>query len=355
MKSIVFLSHLQDEGERGGAYLRNSALSNCFVSWGMEVRTFYRGQFSLKPQKLKKFLMGLRFGREIRSLFTKATFHVPACDILLIDTIKYFSWTFSYDGPKPLVIYNAHNLEFENHFGKISSKRKSKFAKYEVGLFDKVDLILVCSPREKELILSYNRALESKIFIFPNLVSANRFSLKSSSKRTLFSFIGTLDYFPNIEAVKFLAKSIYPELPQNLKDSFLIAGRRPSEEVRLLCKEVGIEMRLDLSESEMAELYLNTKILLVPLAHGSGTRLKIIEGVLAGCMILSTPIGREGIDSKRISEASLDSFLEEFLVLSSLESNPSVENDFLENYELESWAKKNKSNFLSFIESETQA
>jgi hypothetical protein len=352
MKSIIFLSHLHDEHERGGAYLRNSALLSCFESWGIKVTSFYRSQFSLCNQRVKKFLMGLRFGKEIRSLFTKSSFNVPECDALVIDTFKYFSWSFSFEGKKPVLIYNAHNLEFENHFGKEPSSKKAAFARYEAQRLEEMDIILVCSEREQEILVRLNEHLAPKIFVFPNLVSRSKFSKTNEVKKTLFSFIGTLDYFPNVEAIKFLGKDFFPKLSSEVKECFVVAGRRPSPVVEEVCRDSNIRLRIDLSEEEINDLYLNTRILVVPLEHGSGTRLKIIEGVLAGCQVLSTAIGREGIKGSAITEANLNDFFSEFEKLrsSGQASSLSVDEGFLSQYELGSWSKINKEGFLRFLE-----
>ncbi len=351
MKSIIFLSHLHDEHERGGAYLRNSALCSCLESWGVNIRTFYRGEFKLKSQRIKKALMGLRFGGEIRSLFTKSRLEVPECDAIIIDTFKYFSWDLTFRGTPPLRIYNAHNLEFENHYGKESSLKKEKFAKYEISRFEEMDVILVCSERERDIICTYNSTLKNKIFVFPNLVSRKRFEREEIPKKKLISFIGTLDYFPNIEAVKFLGENFFPRLPEELKSNFVIAGRRPTQEVRQICQKNGITLKLDLSEEDMSKHFLETDILLVPLVHGSGTRLKIIEGVLSGCRVVSTAIGAEGIESRNIIEVELEGFFDRFLeVYKDKVSQRSIDQDFLNRYELEAWSQLNKNKFLSFIE-----
>jgi len=40
------------------------------------------------------------------------------------------------------------------------------------------------------------------------------------------------------------------------------------------------------------------RVMIVPLFSGSGIRIKIIEGMMAGCAIITTSIGAEGINCK---------------------------------------------------------
>jgi hypothetical protein len=48
-------------------------------------------------------------------------------------------------------------------------------------------------------------------------------------------------------------------------------------------------------KSKLLNLIYNSKMMIVPLIKGTGTRIKIIEGLLIGAKILSTPKGIEGI------------------------------------------------------------
>ena len=65
----------------------------------------------------------------------------------------------------------------------------------------------------------------------------------------------------------------------------------------------------------MKKLHAQTKVLLVPLFNGSGTRLKIVEALFSGASVLSTQIGAEGIESKFIKISSVENFSQQLSVI----------------------------------------
>ena len=90
-------------------------------------------------------------------------------------------------------------------------------------------------------------------------------------------------------------KAIYPEFKRKVPDArLMIVGRSPSPEVRELCESNdGVELHSDVLD--MREYYKQCRAVIVPLLHGGGTRIKILEAALASRPILSTPIGAAGL------------------------------------------------------------
>lgn len=352
------MTSLIDEGQRGGAYLRDQSLSKTLSQWGHEILPHYQKNIQTK-RTFKQWLMRFQFGPEILSLFNSADVLIEESDFLILDHFRQLNWTFhtskgAVDRQRMKVIYNAHNLEFENYFGKDSSKERQKFAVFEAKLMAKADYIFLCSEREKELLLSLNPDLEGKLFIFPNLVESENY--ESDDNAELITFTGTLDYFPNIEAVEFITKKLVPKLPHEYLSKIVIAGRRPTDKVVQLCQDSGVTLKVDLSDEEMKNLFAQSKVSLVPLISGSGTRLKIIEALFSRSMVLTTPMGSEGVEHNCMVRSSLDDFSNHLIDLYShrqfedictAEELLAVKNDF----DRKTWATKNQSHFFMFSNS----
>jgi glycosyltransferase involved in cell wall biosynthesis len=117
---------------------------------------------------------------------------------------------------------------------------------------------------------------------------------KKGKKDIDFFHIGSMDWMPNIEAVDFLLDEIWPKIQKEFPDSKLyIAGRNTSEEL-LQHKQDGVVV---LGEVESAADFIdNHSVMLVPLLSGSGQRVKVVEGMMMGKLIISTRLGVEGID-----------------------------------------------------------
>lgn len=353
MKNLVFLSSLNNNEQRGGAYLRVDSMVKVFSHWGILVKTLYQDQITVKG-RFQKLLGSLRFGREVTALFSKARVNIPACDYLVLDNFRYLHWdlVFAKHGDKPLLIYNAHNLEFENYFGKADSFRRARFSKYEANRIEICDLILVCSEREREILIVLNPRLKNRIYVFPNLVDIRNY--KVCAQKQSITFLGSLDYYPNIEAVKFICGYFLDHLPKELHSHIVIAGRNPGHEVVELCAQRGVQLLTNLSDSEISTLLAETKVSLVPLVSGSGTRLKIIESIFSHALVLATQMGSEGVDPAGLVISDLEDFPGECARLYLKKAfadicSDSRYNKYLETYDCYTWAKSHHEEFMMIL------
>lgn len=106
-------------------------------------------------------------------------------------------------------------------------------------------------------------------------------------------FLGSMDYGPNVEAVvRFVRESLPLVRAARPEVRFEIVGGNPSPEVRALAGPgVSVTGRVD----EVQPYLARASALVVPLAIGGGTRLKIVEALALGTPVLSTTIGAQGL------------------------------------------------------------
>jgi len=107
-------------------------------------------------------------------------------------------------------------------------------------------------------------------------------------------FTGMMNYEPNIEAVRYFATDIFPFIQHEVPHAtFHIVGANPAPEVRALaCDAVFIHG----SVPDMRPYFYHASIVVVPLLHGGGTRLKILDAAACAKPIVSTPAGAEGLN-----------------------------------------------------------
>jgi len=348
---IHFLSSLRDSTQTGGASLRNRALTHLYESAGLEVLTHYVGALPLAGG-LSAILRARKYGFHTRTMFRTAHTSIPCGDFYHFDHLRHFSWNLNQNIP---IIYNAHNLEFENFFSRNDCSTKAlAFAEYELDCMSKTHLTLVCSKRERDVIISKRPQLAPKIFVFPNLVDSNLYF--SHPHKKYVSFIGTLDYLPNIEAVELLCREILPALSPSIREKyrFLVAGKSPVPEIITLLEQSDVTLVANVSDAKMKEFFSQTKVLVVPILKGSGTRLKILEALFSGAEVLSTPLGREGIDSPLITTASVAEFankLEELLAARPDENQAPSMSDLKQMYDTKEWVKQNLNDFVKLLTS----
>lgn len=113
-------------------------------------------------------------------------------------------------------------------------------------------------------------------------------------KRTAI-FTGTLDWQPNLSAIRYLSREIWPQVKQECPDAKLIlAGKNPPAEVFRLAGAIsGVEVFAN--PSDMRPLLARAGVYVCPLLEGGGTRLKILDAMAMAKAVVSTTIGREGL------------------------------------------------------------
>ena len=108
-------------------------------------------------------------------------------------------------------------------------------------------------------------------------------------------FLGSLDWYPNLDAINYLLEAIMPVVRSQRPGTRLrIVGRRPSRE--LVNRLAGMEWaELAADVSDVRRYLAESAVVVVPLRIGGGSRIKILESFAAGKALISTSIGAEGL------------------------------------------------------------
>jgi glycosyltransferase involved in cell wall biosynthesis len=108
-------------------------------------------------------------------------------------------------------------------------------------------------------------------------------------------FSGSMDWLPNIDAMEYFLSEIFPLIRQELPETTLtIAGRSPDERVVRAAQGLA-GVTVTGSVADMRPYLWGSKVSIIPLRIGGGTRLKVYESMAAGVPIVSTTIGAEGL------------------------------------------------------------
>ena len=108
-------------------------------------------------------------------------------------------------------------------------------------------------------------------------------------------FTGKMDYRPNVDAAVWFAESIFPQIyAKEPYARFVIVGQQPNAVVQHLNGQNGIIVTGKVPD---VKPYLHqTAVYVAPLRMGSGTRLKLLEAMAAGCAIVATNVAAAGLD-----------------------------------------------------------
>jgi glycosyltransferase involved in cell wall biosynthesis len=132
-------------------------------------------------------------------------------------------------------------------------------------------------------------------------------------------FCGSMDWLPNVDAVEHFLLEIFPLIcAQRPETTFVIAGRSPDPRV-LRAAEGQPGVTVTGSVPDMRPYLWESKISVVPIRIGGGTRLKVYECMAASLPVVSTTVGAEGLaytDSRDILIADTPShFADQCLTL----------------------------------------
>jgi polysaccharide biosynthesis protein PslH len=240
----------------------------------------------------------------------------------------------------PAIVVDWHNVESEllwryadlagNWLTRSVARRTATLVEAaENRLLDECRMHTVTSERERQILLV--RRPNAHIRVIPNGVDAAHFSAPGAAKispsmptdvsRRSILFVGSLDYHANIDAVRWFARTAWPEISRiHPHLHFEIVGRRPVPEVQALASE---RIHVSGDVADVRPFYAGAMAVAVPIRCGSGTRLKILEAMAAGVPVISTPLGIEGIDAQEGSHfLSAESAREFVAAIDFLASSP---------------------------------
>jgi glycosyltransferase involved in cell wall biosynthesis len=111
-------------------------------------------------------------------------------------------------------------------------------------------------------------------------------------------FLASLDWFPNLDALKFFIHEIYPLIRKgDARTRLRVVGRRLSKtDASTLRQTPGVEVIGEVSD--VRDELQQAGVVVVPLRIGGGSRLKILEAFAAGKAVVSTTVGAEGLEVK---------------------------------------------------------
>jgi glycosyltransferase involved in cell wall biosynthesis len=108
------------------------------------------------------------------------------------------------------------------------------------------------------------------------------------------TFIGAMDWEPNVDGVEYFAGEIWPIIQGEIPEARLrIVGRNPDRRVK---KWVSESVEVTGRVPSVVEYLHQSAVVIVPLRIGGGTRLKIYEAMATAKAVVSTTVGAEGLD-----------------------------------------------------------
>ena len=204
-------------------------------------------------------------------------------------------------------ILNHHNIESDMMYRR-ARKERNRIKKalmfyeaYKIKAYEKkychlYSKNIVVSDLDKARLSRINP--EANIEVVENGVNCSYFGFhprKENGAELIFT--GGLDWYPNLDAMVFFCKKVWPKLSAEIPGIRLtIIGKNPGTELDGIAekhKNIFIKGFVP----DVREYMKKASIFICPIRDGGGTKLKILDAMAQGVPIVSSTLGCEGIDA----------------------------------------------------------
>jgi glycosyltransferase involved in cell wall biosynthesis len=170
----------------------------------------------------------------------------------------------------------------------------AKLSRAERAFCPRFDLNLVVSEQDRQLFQTIQP--KARYHLVENGVDIHHFAPSSEQAEAHSAiFNAWLAWGPNISAMNFLVREVWPQVRERFPDARLyLAGKDPPEHVRRWPKEDPSILVVPNPE-DMRPWIARAAVCVCPILEGGGTRLKVLDAMAMGKPTLSTTIGCEGL------------------------------------------------------------
>jgi sugar transferase (PEP-CTERM/EpsH1 system associated) len=272
------------------------------------------------------YMAGWLKGPAARSALTQLA-ATRSYDLVHLDTVSLAPYRSLF--PDAVHVLNHHNIESHmllrraEHEGNALKawyfrQEGSRLERFERELSRTVDLNVTCSTLDSDRLRAIQP--EARTTEIPNGVDIEFFKPQGAEERPhSLIFVGTMSWYPNVDAVLWLLKDIFPRIRAKCPSATLdIVGANAPDSVTTLARQTPGAV-LHGFVPEVRPLLDSAALYVCPIRDGGGTKLKVLDAFAMQKCLVAHPVALEGIaarDGVEVAVAdSADAFAERALAL----------------------------------------
>ena len=237
------------------------------------------------------------------------------------------------------VVLRAHNVEHQiwerlalNSSNPIKrfylSKMSGRLKREETQRINQVSGVIAISSSDLALFEALGLKVPAEVIGIAQPILRKEKTSNNHQINSLFH-IGAMDWQPNQEAIDWFLKEVGPEVMKSFPNAtFSFAGKSMPVKYKQL-NISGVELK---EAPDAMEFMLNHGLMVVPLLGGGGIRVKIIEALSLGKVVLTSSCGVEGIPAEHGKHLFICDQPADFVtVICQLRDNPALADEVSEN------------------------
>jgi glycosyltransferase involved in cell wall biosynthesis len=252
---------------------------------------------SQSPYAVSRFA-SFKVQDQLRAWFREQRFDVAVCDFL--DAAVNFPGRLNI--PSVLFQHNVESEIWRRHASTAGNPVKKMMYGMEFGKMLRYERIVVRKFHHVIAVSESDRALMTqwvdgdRVTVVPTGVDLSQYRPNPDAPEPgpIVTFVGAMDWEPNVDGVEYFASEIWPAIKVDMPEARLrIVGRNPDRRVKKWASEsIEVTGRVP----SVVEYLQQSAVVIVPLRIGGGTRLKIYEAMATAKAVVSTTVGAEGLD-----------------------------------------------------------
>jgi GT2 family glycosyltransferase len=160
----------------------------------------------------------------------------------------------------------------------------------EILIMEKADQTIVVSDYEQDWLNSLEKHIQSRVIPLTSEIPGCETGFEG---RKNILFIGGYLHKPNVDAVLYFTKEIWPLISRELPDcEFWVVGSNVPNEIEELASE---HIKIIGFVEDLKPIFENCKMSVAPIRYGAGIKGKILTSLSFGVPCVATPIAVEGM------------------------------------------------------------
>ena len=304
---VAFYGRNLERGEKEtvGSELRNYSQQVHLEDLKDELSVFRTALRVLLSFMLGKPYVAVRYYQRSTAQTLEKIIRENAIDVVHLDMLPLAEYI-KHTGSVPVVLTN-HNVESlrllrraETESGAIRraflTLQAKLLLKYERSVMGILKHCVAVSEEDRHYLEKFNA--NCNYYVVPNGVDLAfyRRSGRGSTGKTLL-WVGSMADPYNCKAIEYFVEEVFPKLLDRYPDiKWNVVGKEPPKVLRNAAVAYPGNISLLGYVDDVRPCYEDSDVLVIPLLSGSGTKLKVIEGMAMSMPIVTTSIGAEGLE-----------------------------------------------------------